>query len=154
MSNILAELYARNVAQVKGFADGLSHAQSLIQPPAGWNCMNWIVGHIACYRNRILGILDQSLTLDPAIAGRYPRDSAPILGDEPGIGQLADLVAAIEASQPGLEAGLAALTGARAAEMITLGSFTMSRSDFMVFYMRHEAYHTGQLEFLSALARG
>ena len=43
---------------------------------------------------------------------------------------------------------------ARAAELITLGSFTMSRADFMVFYMRHEAYHTGQLEFLSALARG
>ena len=154
MSTILSDLYARNVAQVKGFADGLSHAQSLIQPPAGWNCMNWIVGHIACYRNRILGILDLPLALDPAIAGRYPRDSAPVLGDEPGIGRLADLVAAIEAAQPGLEAGLATLTGTRAAEMITLGSFTMSRADFMVFYLRHEAYHTGQLEFLSALARG
>ena len=153
MSTILSDLYARNLAQIKGFTEGLSHAESLIQPPAGWNCMNWIVGHIACYRNRILGILDQPLTLDPAIAGRYPRDSAPVLGDEPGIGQLADLVAWIEAAQPGLEAGLAALTGARAAEMLTLGSFTMSRADFMVFYMRHEAYHTGQLEFLSALAR-
>jgi hypothetical protein len=153
MSNILAEMYARNLAQVKGFAEGLSHTQSLIQPPAGWNCMNWIVGHIAFYRNRILGILELPPTLDPAIAVRYPRDSAPVLGDEHGIGQLADLVAAIEASQPGLAAGLAALTGARAAETITLGSFTMSRADFMVFYMRHEAYHTGQLEFLSALAR-
>jgi len=153
MSTILSDLYARNLAQVQGFAEGLTHAQSLIQPPAGWNCMNWIVGHIACYRNRILGILDLPPTLDPAIAGRYPRDSAPVLGDEPGIGQLADLVAAIEASQSGIEAGLAALTGARADEAITLGSFTMSRTDFMVFYMRHEAYHTGQLEFLSALAK-
>lgn len=154
MSTILAEMYARNVAQVKGFAEGLTHAQSLIQPPAGWNCMNWIVGHLAFYRNRILGILGLPPTLDLAIAGRYPRDSAPVLGDEPGLGQLADLVAAIEAAQAPLEAGLAALTGAQATETITLGSFTMSRADFMVFYMRHEAYHTGQLEFLSALARG
>ncbi|MEO6061086.1 MAG: DinB family protein [Thermoflexales bacterium] len=153
MSNILTEMYARNMALVKGFAENLTHAQSLIQPPAGWNCMNWIVGHIACYRNRILGILEMPLTLDPAIAGRYPRDSAPVRGDEPGIGRLADLVAAIEASQARIEVGLAALPGARADEVITLGSFTMSRADFMVFYMRHEAYHTGQLEFLSALAR-
>ncbi len=152
MDKILIDMYERNVAQINGFTDGLTHAQSLIQPPANWNCMNWIVGHIACYRNRILGILDLPQTLDPAVAARYPRDSAPVLGDAPGIGKLAELVAAIDASRAPLAEGLNALVGARAAEMITLGSFTMSRADFMVFYLRHEAYHTGQLEFLQALA--
>lgn len=153
MDKILIDLYARNVTQIQEFAAGLSHAQSLIQPPANGNCMNWVVGHIACYRNRVLSLLGLPPALDPQIAGRYPRDSAPVLRDEPGIGSLADLVAAIAASQAPLAAGLAALSGSAAAETLTLGSFTMSRADFMLFYFRHEAYHIGQLELLSALAR-
>lgn len=153
MDKILIDLYARNGTQIQEFTAGLSHAQSLLQPPANWNCMNWVVGHIACYRNRILGLLNLPPALDPQIAARYPRDSAPVRADEPGIGLMADLVAAITASQAPLAAGLASLSGPAASEMLTLGSFTMSRADFMVFYFRHEAYHVGQLEFLNALAR-
>jgi uncharacterized damage-inducible protein DinB len=138
--------YARNLFFLKELTADFTHADSLRQPPVRGNCANWIVGHIAAYRNRILTILDQEPTLDPAIATRYARDSAPVLGDEPAIGQFDTLMAAIEAAQPRIATGIQRMTPEAAARIFSYPPMTMPATDWMVFLLRHEAYHTGQLE--------
>lgn len=144
--------YRRNLELIQQQMDGLTHAESLLQPPADWNCAHWIVGHIACYRNAILAELDEAPTLAPETAKRHGFGSPPVRGEEPGLARLADLLRAIAAAQPGIERGIGALTPARAAEVVGSERFRMPRQERLVFLMRHEAFHGGQLEFLRALA--
>lgn len=123
--------FGRNMIFLREKTDGLSHAESVLQPPfPGLNCLNWQVGHIATFRNRLL----------------------QLLGDEPGIGQLADLLQAIEAAQERLVATLPTVTPERAAEVVGAGQFSMTVGEWVLFYARHEAYHIGQLHFPYAQA--
>lgn len=143
----------RNLVFIKEKTDGLTHAESLLQPPyPGLNCLNWQVGHIAAFRDRMLALLGAELTLDPALAARYAPGSEPVLGEEPEIGQLDDLLAAIATAHQRLHAALPDLTSGRAAEVIERGQFTMPLDEWLYFLVRHEGYHAGQLHFPHAQA--
>ena len=39
--------------------ENITHEESVIFPEIGGNCMNWMLGHILDYRNRMLVILNQ-----------------------------------------------------------------------------------------------
>jgi hypothetical protein len=143
----------RNMIFIREKTDGITHAESVLQPPfPGLNCLNWNVGHIATFRNRLLQLLGEEPSLDPAIAQRYVPGSDPVLGDEPGIGQVADLLHAITVAQDRLTAALPKLAPERAAEVLGAGQFKMTIGEWVFFYVRHEAYHVGQLHFPSAQA--
>lgn len=145
--------YGRNLLFLREKTDDLTHAEAVLQPPfPGLNCLNWQVGHIAAFRDRLLGSLGAEPTLDPALAERYAPNSAPVLGDEPGIGQLDALLHAIATSQERLTAALPMLDPARAAAVTGTGQFRMTVEEWIVFYLRHEAYHVGQLHFPYAQA--
>jgi len=145
--------FGRNMIFLREKTDGITHAESVLQPPfPGLNCLNWNVGHIATFRNRLLQLLGEEPSLDPAIARRYVPGSEPVLGDEPGIGQLADLLSAIDVAQERLVAALPRLAPERAAEVLSAGQFSMTVGEWVMFYMRHEAYHIGQLHFPYAQA--
>lgn len=144
----------RNLIFLREKTAGLSHAESLLQPPyPGLNCLNWQVGHIAAFRDRLLVLLAEEITLDPAIAARYAPGSAPVLGEEPGIGRLDELLAAIDLAHERVRAALPRLTPGRADEVVSQGQFTMTVGAWGFFYARHEAYHVGQLHFPYAQAR-
>ncbi len=150
----LINAYARNLFFVKTHTAGMSHADSLAQPPLKGNCVNWIVGHIALYRNTVLKDLGQPAVFPDEIALRYRAGSEPVLHNEPGLAQFPALLAALDASQEALATGLCALTTERGAEMITFGTVPpMPLSESVIFRLRHEAYHTGQLELLAELQR-
>ncbi len=83
-SDNLIAMYARNLYFIKTHTSGLTHADSLTQPPVPGNSINWVVGHITLYRNRALKILGQLPAFDETTAARYARDSKPVLGDESG----------------------------------------------------------------------
>ncbi len=143
----------RNMIFLREKTDGLTHAESLLQAPVpGNNCLNWTVGHIAAFRDRMLQFVGAATTLDPAIAERYAPNSAPVLGDEPGIGRLDELLRAIDLAQGRLHEALPRLTPERVAEVISRGAFTMTLGQWLLFLMRHEAYHIGQLHFPYAQA--
>ena len=61
--NLIA-MYARNVLFIKQLTEGLTHVDSLAQPPVPGNCMNWVMGHIVAYRNRLSDMLGQPPALD------------------------------------------------------------------------------------------
>jgi uncharacterized damage-inducible protein DinB len=138
--------FGRNMIFLREKTEGLTHAESVLQPPwPGLNCLNWQVGHIATFRNRLLRMLGEEPTLDAAIEQRYVPGSAPVLGDEPGIGRLDELLRAIEAAQERIVAALPTMTAERAAEHLSAGQFAMNVGEWVMFYLRHEAYHIGQL---------
>lgn len=149
----LINMYARNLFFMQQLTEGFTHADSVIQPPVPGNCANWVIGHIAAYRNRIMTILDQPPVLGEQFVARYARDSKPVLGDEPGISPFAELLQAIEASQANLAVGLRALTPEQAERVLAFGQFNMSVAEWMLFLLRHEAYHTGQLELLQEVVK-
>ncbi len=149
--NLIA-MYARNLYFIKANTNGLSHADSLAQPPVPGNCINWVVGHILLYRNRVLKILGQPPAFDETTAARYARNSKPVLGDESGIGILEDMLDALDASQVQLAAAMLALSPDDTQKMWTFGEFNMTAAEWMLFLLRHEAYHTGNLELLRDVA--
>jgi uncharacterized damage-inducible protein DinB len=152
-ADFIINAYARNLHFIKQLTDGFTHAESLIQPPAPGNCANWIVGHIAAYRNRILTILEEETTLEPQLALRYARESAPVLGEEPGIARFETLTEAIEAAQPRIAIGIERLTPHHAERIVSYPPMTLSTAEWMVSLLRHEAYHTGQLELLQEVVK-
>lgn len=145
-------MYARNVLFVQQLTEGLNHADSLAQPPVSGNCMNWVLGHITAYRNRISEMLGQPAVLDPAIATRYARESKPVTSDEPGLAKLEQLVAAINLSQTQLAEGLPKLSADGAMQPRSYGPMSMTTAEWFLFLMRHEAYHVGNLELLREIA--
>jgi uncharacterized damage-inducible protein DinB len=150
--NLIA-MYARNLVVIQDLTKGLTHTDSLVQPPAPGNCINWVLGHIAAYRNnRVLGFLGQPLVFDENIFSRYGRDSKPVTQDEPDVYKFEALMAGIETAQTRLAEGLRTLSPEQAQTMRTAGTFNMTIAEWMLFLLRHEAYHVGNLELLREVA--
>lgn len=154
-SDIIAS-YARNLWSIRMFMNGFDRADALRQPPFRSNCALWIVGHIAVYRSVLCEHLLLPPTVDAATAARFKKDTAPVLGEEPGLAQLDDLLASLDVAQERLAAALPQLNPAHAAELVPYGAFPdpRTRSEVIVHLMRHEAYHTGQLELLAEMVKG
>ena len=135
---------------IKEQTKGLTHADTLLTLPFRANTMNWVLGHIASNRNRILHTLGEPPALDEALANRYARDSEPVTNTETAV-PLTTLLAAIDESQARI---LAALEKATAEELAVIYDekhpFTIG--DRLEFSHWHETYHVGQLEILRQLA--
>ena len=88
----LITAFNRNHSYIHAHVDGLSHAQSVMQPPVAGHCVNWILGHIDSYRNNIHELLGlQPLSL--AVNVRYDKDTPPALADSPDVMQIGELLA-------------------------------------------------------------
>ena len=147
----LTEAFARNLRILQMQAAGLSHADSLLQPPVRGNCLNWVLGHLANNRDRIL----QTLGADPVMgkAGeRYARESEPITGDGEGVLPLEELLRVLAASQDALAPALAACTPEQLAQEVQVGPRTSTVAERLFFLYFHETYHIGQTELLRQLA--
>ncbi|GAB4555963.1 MAG: hypothetical protein OHK0023_27750 [Anaerolineae bacterium] len=142
----LVTAFTRNADYIHTHLNGITHAESLIQPPAKGNCILWIVGHIVCYRNYIL----KALGLPPAMAEdamkRFARDSAPVLGEEDGLPRLEQLMDAYDKSQAMIIEALRGMTHEQGST--PYGETGTPRAEAVMSYMRHESYHAGQLELL------
>ena len=129
---------------------GLSHQDSLLQVP-GVNCLNWVLGHIADSRDRVLGFLGQPPILGEE-AARYRRESDPVTGDGPGVLSLERLLAALAEGQERIAAALAGMSDEVLMEMRQDGDRTLPLGTLLHFANWHETYHVGQTELLRSLA--
>lgn len=143
-------LFAINYRVIKRQTDGLTHADSLLQPPFRGNCLNWVLGHILASRRAVHRILGQPPLWDDARAARYMADSEPITDPtDPAIVDLATMLADLERSQALLDEGFAELSDAQLAEVNDRGRTVADR---LLFFAWHEGYHVGQTEYLRQLA--
>ena len=147
----LAWNFERDASYVRGHLESLTHADSLVQPPAKGNCINWILGHIVCYRTYALAMCDLAPVISAEVVHRYARESAPVVGPADDVADFTTLLAAYGRSQEQLLAYLQTMTSSQAAETVTAAGFTMPRAELLTSFMRHESYHAGQLELLREL---
>lgn len=151
-TNDLIEALARNVSVVKMQTQGLTHADTLIQPHFGGNCLNWVLGHIVENRDRILELIGQTPSMgEPGT--RYKRGSEPMKQAEPMTLPLEEILAHLDRSQEQLAAALVGLDDSAWAREITVGNNrTMKLGQRVFFLYFHETYHVGQTELFRQLA--
>ncbi|MGB3329336.1 MAG: DinB family protein [Thermomicrobiales bacterium] len=130
--------------------NGLSHADSLLQPQPRGNCLNWVVGHMAANRDIMLQALGAPTVFAAGTLDHYQRGSAPILADEEGVQPLEDLVAGFATQGERLQASLAAATDAELASPSLLDGMNVVES--VQFLAWHESYHMGQTSLLRQLS--
>lgn len=147
----LAEAFARNVRVLGRQVAGLTHADSLLQPPMRGNCLNWVLGHIAVHRDFILEAMGQAKILGDAPLARYDIESPPVLDDDEGVLPLETLLDAINRAQTAIAAALERATAADLAA-VAPGSEPATVAEQVFFLYWHETYHVGQTEHLRQLA--
>ncbi len=151
-TNDLIEAFARNVNIVKMQTNGLTQEDSLRQPPFPGNCLNWVLGHIAQYRDQALELLGEPPEFG-ALGERYKRGSEPLTAPSDGILSMEEILARFERAQARLAAALAKMDDAGWAREITLGNnrqTTLGQRMFFLYF--HETYHVGQTELFRQLA--
>jgi uncharacterized damage-inducible protein DinB len=126
---------------------GLSHEDSLVQPPAGGNCLNWVAAHIVASRGAILDLLGEAQVWDADRNDRYKRGSRPVQGAQDSL-PFESIVADFRRSQERVQAGLARLSDEGLLEK--RGDDTLA--DKLHFLQFHEAYHIGQAGLLRRMA--
>ncbi|HSH02464.1 MAG TPA: DinB family protein [Anaerolineae bacterium] len=129
----------------------LTHQESLLQLPFPGNCMNWILGHVALHRDKMLATLNLDPSWSPEDAARYGRGSDPITAGDVTAIPLPDLITNLQQSLTTLTEAL----GHRTTDQLTTiydadNDFTVA--DRLSFLIWHETYHIGQLELLRQLA--
>lgn len=134
--------------------DGVTHAESLVQPPPAGNCMNWVLGHLVSIYDVMLPLLNQAPVLDAETSKHFARGSQPVR--EPGQAvEFSKLVAAWDESSRRVDAGLASLTS----EVLSSPApFSPTKNpdetvrSLLAFLLVHQAYHVGQTGLLRRIA--
>lgn len=125
----------------------MSDDESLLQPPGGANCLNWVAGHVVATRNAILSLLGEEPIWDAPSAETYKRGSAPIV-DGSRARPFHSIVEDFGRSQERIRSGLARLTDEDLAS--PRGDETLGENLHVLHF--HESYHIGQTALLRRLA--
>jgi uncharacterized damage-inducible protein DinB len=141
-------------AVVRMNTDGLSHAESLIQPQPGGNCLNWVVGHLIAIYHHTFPLLGQEPVLPEPVRARYDRGSAP-MRDAAEASDFSELLNAWDETSRRFDTGLATLSPDALTNPAprspsndpneTIGSLLSTIS-------WHQAYHVGQTGLLRRVA--
>ena len=146
----LIEVLKRNQWVIKAQTDGLSHDECLLQLPFRGNCLNWVLGHIAVHRDKVLPLLGKESVLDEAAVELYRRGSEPIQQGAEAL-LLGKLLEALDQIQERVAAELGRVSPDELAALYDeeRGHSVGDRIEFLLW---HETYHVGQLEYLRQLA--
>ncbi len=132
--------------------EGLTQADSLIQPQPSGNCMNWVLGHTLWYYISFLELLDAESPIQPSEIEAYQRESSPITGEGPGVLSLARLLEYHDQVHSALIKRLPEMDEADFSRQIESQgrSYTLGWRVFFIIF--HNSYHIGQLELLRQMA--
>jgi hypothetical protein len=117
---------------IKANTEGVTHDDSLVQPAAGGNCLNWVLGHIVLSRNELLELLGMEPVWDDAAREPYGRGGPPLT----------------DATRP---QGLSRVTAERFAEKAPFsptGNPEETVGSLITSFVFHDAYHAGQTGLL------
>jgi uncharacterized damage-inducible protein DinB len=126
--------------------EGFTHAESLVAPAAGGNCVNWMVGHLLVHRNRMLALLGAQEVWNQGEAARYDRGSEPLAPEHAEM--LETLRAEMEAARERLGQALQSATPEALAQ--PAGNGTVGGR--LMLLLGHELYHAGQIAILRRLS--
>ena len=141
--------FFRNLRIVEMQSDGLTHTDSLIQPPGDGNCLNWTVGHLVVHRDKAIAECGGSPVMTPEQTARYANESDPVIEDGDDIIDYSELLTMLATTQDRLAEWL---PQADLTEQITVGEREVPRWKRLHFWYFHDTYHAGQTELLRSLA--
>ncbi|UCC72948.1 MAG: DinB family protein [Gemmatimonadota bacterium] len=139
---------------VRANTEGLTQEDALVQPTAGGNCLNWVLGHIMDSRNATLRLLGREPLREERYVEVYRRGSPPLVEASNAL-PLGTIMADYEESQGMIVQGLRELTAARLAEGASFGGTVDTDENVGSVLARlvfHEAYHAGQTGVLRRIA--
>ncbi|MCP4308683.1 MAG: hypothetical protein GY926_24755 [bacterium] len=148
----LAKSFGRNTSILKMQVAGLSHEDSLLQTPYGVNCLNWTLGHILVYRDRVLETAGGGPQFTHGELDRYLRESEPITEDGPAVLPLDSLTAAIASSQEAIDRVVGDMSDEVFSTQSEIDGRMVSTARRLFFDYFHDTYHTGQTEILRQVA--
>ena len=145
----------RNQDFIRKATDGLTQTESVLQLPGESNCMNWVLGHVAVYRDEMLAGILQPKYMSAAEVKLYAYESQPISA----VIKSVPLNRLIKLLDQGFETligwltrnpeGLLALTPKTIDLNTSYGSTAAEKFAFLCW---HEANHVGELHALRELA--
>ena len=144
----LAESYALNTHIVQLQTDGLTHDESLIQTPYNINSLNWVLGHIAVNRDRVLKLLGENTLLSEAETARYRSESEPIRADGEGVIPLERLLEIINQGQGSISQTLGELKPEALEINVKVDGDDKPLGSRLFGLYFHDTYHTGQTDLL------
>ena len=147
-ADLIARYFGINHRVLHMQIDGLSHEDSLLQPPFRGNNLNWVLGHIIASRSTALAILGGEPVWTKEEAAPYAQESEPITAANAH--PLEKLVADLDTAQERLEVALEQVTMEELAHVPD--GKDRSLGERLSFLYWHEGYHTGQTELLRQLA--
>jgi hypothetical protein len=127
---------------------GLTHEDTLRQPPFGGNCLNWVLGHIVTGRDDILRLLGQSPLWTQDDYDRCKRGSVPITRPDQAL-PLERLLRDLAITH---ERILASLRDMADEQLSVPSGDGVTVGQNLAILLWHEGYHSGQLDLLRRLA--
>ncbi len=149
----IIDTFNRNTNVTKRQAEGLTHADSVLQASFRANCFNWVLGHMVFYRDVVLTRLGQDSIIPASYEGRYGHGSDPVTADGDDVANFQDLLSQLDATNAALATALEN-GDEKLASVYEVNDDGSERTfaDMVGFLAWHDAYHTGQLELLRQLA--
>jgi uncharacterized damage-inducible protein DinB len=147
----LIELVQFNHDLIHQQLSGVTHAESLLQPPFRGNCMNWVTGHILDVRNEFLVMLGLPGVMTEDEKKRYGYGSDPITEAAQAV-DLGSLIERLDQSLAAIVSKLGSMSQADLDREASIWRGPMPLIQALGFLHWHESYHTGQLELLRQLA--
>jgi hypothetical protein len=147
-SNMIAMKHGIVLKQI----EDLTHADSLIQPQPGGNCMNWVMGHLVLCLVDIQDVLGGEHPPGLPDLSHYGYASEPVKCDGPGVVDLHELVDAYGVLVNAITEQLAQMDDAVFDEEVEIFLGKVRRGFAALAHFFHNSYHIGQLEQLRNLA--
>lgn len=135
---------------VRRNVDGITHAESLVQPRPAGNCLNWVVGHLLWTYDYNLPMLRQEPVAGRDALKRYARGASPLRDPADAMG-FDELMSAWDEAAARTEAGLTGLTAEaldRPAPFSPDEDPDETVRSLLIGILFHQAYHAGQLGVL------
>lgn len=130
---------------------GITHQESLVQPQAEGNCLNFVVGHLMSVYDQALPLVGQEPVLGKEKLARYLRGSAPLRDPAEAL-PFDELLAAWDTASERFEAGLGTLTPEAMERPMpgpdSKGELTETVRSLLSIILFHQTYHAGQTGML------
>ena len=149
---VLANVFKRNDWVLSRQAEGLSHADSLLQTEPRGNCLNYVLGHMLVGRDSVAKFFGLGPLLSEVEKARYDSDVEPVIGGEQGVVELSRLLELLTEATVRIGEALEGLDPKELEREEKLGESPGTLGSWIEFFGWHDTYHVGQTEFLRQLA--
>ncbi|MFN2304300.1 MAG: DinB family protein [Anaerolineales bacterium] len=147
-----AKMLSGELEIVKQQTADLTHADSLLQPQPGGNCLNWVMGHLVVNLAEILRVIGGQVPESLPDLNHYGHGSEPIKGEEEGVLPLLVLLETYNLLTTAVNDRLSEMNDDDFEEEIDFWQGKTRRGYVAFFYFFHNSYHVGQLEQFRNLA--